>query len=98
MPGPQTNFQLEFYDLLKNDPTIFKWISEHIVNGIWYVPLDASENLWISDSFWKTLGYLQEEKTTLHQFKEVLSHPEVINALSRAKNHSKQIYYRKLDL
>ncbi len=85
MPESSSNFQLEFYDLLKNDPTIFQWISEHIVNGIWFGELDQPENLWISDSFWKTLGYMQDEKSSFHQFEEILADSEAVNAFNLLK-------------
>ena len=85
MPESSSKFQLEFYDLLKNDPIIFQWISEHIVNGIWYGELDQPENLWISDSFWKNLGYKKDEKQSFHQFEEVLADSEAINAFNLLK-------------
>ncbi|MCJ7757486.1 MAG: hypothetical protein MUP24_05015, partial [Gillisia sp.] len=58
---PDNHLQTEFYDLLKNDESIFKWLSENIIDGIWYCDLEQPENLWISGSFWKNLDYTVEE-------------------------------------
>ena len=59
---PDNYLQTEFYDLLKNDVSISKWLSENIIDGIWYCDLEQPENLWISGSFWKSLGYTTEEE------------------------------------
>lgn len=72
MQSPNTNLQLEFHDLLKNDLSVFQWISENIVNGIWYGNIDEPENLWISDSFWKTLGYTNSEQKSFKNLEDVL--------------------------
>ena len=59
---PDNYLQTEFYDLLKNDVSIFKWLSENLIDGIWYCDLEQPGNIWISGSFWKTLGYAVEEE------------------------------------
>src|SRR5680860_1238650 len=85
---PDNSLQTEFYDLLKNDVSIFKWLSENIIDGIWYCDLEQPGNLWISGSFWKTLGYATEEEESafkssekdrqlaLHLFAEYAADPE----------------------
>jgi len=82
------HLQTEFYDLLKNDVSIFKWLSEHIIDGIWFCDLEQPGNLWISGSFWKTLGYeVKEEESAfkssekdrelaIHLFAECIANPE----------------------
>ena len=85
MSSPKADLQLEFYELLKNDPLIFQWISENIVNGIWYGTPENPENLWISDSFWKTLGYQDSEKSTFKHFEEILADSEGMNAFNLLK-------------
>ncbi len=85
MPVPQSKFQLEFYDLLKNDPLIFEWISENKVNGIWYGPINEPENSWISDSFWKSLGYTNQEKNSFNQLGDVLEDSDGLNEFNLLK-------------
>ncbi|WP_051227859.1 PAS domain S-box protein [Gillisia sp. JM1] len=82
---PQPNYKLEFYDLLKNDPTIFQWISENVVNGIWYGSTDDPKNLWISDSFWKSLGYKHAEKSSFQELEEITADTEAINTFHLLK-------------
>ncbi|CAM4248478.1 PAS domain S-box protein [Gillisia hiemivivida] len=88
MQIPHPNFQLEFYDLLKNDPTIFQWISENVVNGIWYGSIDDPKNLWISDSFWKSLGYKHAEKSSFQELEEVTADTEAINTFHLLKENT----------
>ncbi|RKS50521.1 PAS domain S-box-containing protein [Gillisia mitskevichiae] len=76
MHKPLPNFQLEFYDLLKSDPSIFQWISENTVNGIWFGKVDDPESLWISDSFWKSLGYVDGEKSNFSQLSDVIEYSD----------------------
>lgn len=88
MSSPKRELQLEFYDLLKNDPSIFQWISENIVNGIWYGDPEAPKNLWISDSFWKSLGYKHSEKSTFHHFEETFADSEGGKAFKLLKENA----------
>ena len=82
MHMPQSNLQSEFYNLFQNDPTIFKWISENTVNGIWYGSTEDVENLWISESFWKTLGYKNDEKSSFQELEEILGDKEAMNSFN----------------
>ncbi|WP_198012040.1 PAS domain S-box protein [Gillisia sp. CAL575] len=86
---PQSKFELQFYNLLKNDPKILQWISENVVNGIWYGDINYPENLWISDSFWKSLGYAQEEKSSFRHLEGILEETEAINAFNLLKESTK---------
>lgn len=67
---PYNYLQTEFYDLLKNDVSISKWLSENSIDGIWYCDLEQPGNLWISGSFWKTLGYAVEEEESAFKSSE----------------------------
>jgi PAS domain S-box-containing protein len=62
MSQPVNSLQIEFYELLQNDVSISKWLSENIIDGIWYCDLEQPENLWISGSFWKNLDYTVKEE------------------------------------
>jgi len=85
MQNPNADFQLEFHDLLKNDLSVFQWISENVVNGIWYGNLNDPENLWISDSFWKTLGYSKSKKKSFKNLEEVLADSDGIKEFNLLK-------------
>ncbi len=47
----------ELYELVKTDNTIFDFIQESSLDGIWYWDLDNPEEEWMSPKFWSVLGY-----------------------------------------
>jgi len=47
----------ELYDLFKTDNTIFDFIQESSLDGIWYWDLENPEEEWMSPKFWSALGY-----------------------------------------
>ena len=47
----------ELYELVKTDNTIFDFIQESLLDGIWYWDLDNPEEEWMSPKFWSVLGY-----------------------------------------
>jgi PAS domain S-box-containing protein len=47
----------EIYALVKADNTIFDFIQESSLDGIWYWDLDKPEEEWMSPKFWSVLGY-----------------------------------------
>lgn len=47
----------ELYSLIKTDTSIFDFLQNGSLDGIWYWDLDNPENEWMSEHFWTTLGY-----------------------------------------
>ena len=47
----------ELYELVKSDNTIFDFIQESSLDGIWYWDLNNPEEEWMSPKFWSVLGY-----------------------------------------
>jgi PAS domain S-box-containing protein len=47
----------ELYELVKTDSTIFDFIQDSALDGIWYWDLNNPEEEWMSPKFWSTLGY-----------------------------------------
>ncbi len=47
----------ELYRLVKEDVSIFDFIQQGALDGIWYWDLENPENEWMSARFWTTLGY-----------------------------------------
>jgi len=47
----------ELYDLIRSDETIFRFIQESSLNGLWYWNLEQPDDKWMSANFWLTLGY-----------------------------------------
>lgn len=47
----------ELYELIKQDESIFDFIQESALDGLWYWDLENPENEWMNQKFWTTLGY-----------------------------------------
>ncbi len=47
----------ELYKLLKKDESIFDFIQNGILDGLWYWDLENPEIGWINSRFWEMLGY-----------------------------------------
>ncbi|MGF1584803.1 MAG: PAS domain S-box protein [Bacteroidales bacterium] len=51
----------ELYELIKTDESIFDFIHERALDGLWYWDLEKPENAWMDARFWKVLGYNPDE-------------------------------------
>lgn len=57
----ESYLKTELYDLIKKEDTIFDFIQESSLDGLWYWDLEHPENEWMNARFWKTLGYDPDE-------------------------------------
>lgn len=51
----------ELYDLIKSDESIFDFIQESSLDGLWYWDLEQPEEEWMNPKFWITLGFDPKE-------------------------------------
>lgn len=51
----------ELYELIKTDESIFDFIQESSLDGLWYWDLETPENEWMNPKFWTVLGYNPDE-------------------------------------
>jgi len=51
----------ELYNLIKSDETIFDFIQEAALDGMWYWDLENPEEEWMNPRFWTVLGYDPEQ-------------------------------------
>jgi PAS domain S-box-containing protein len=51
----------ELYGLIKTDESIFDFIQESVLDGLWYWDLENPENEWMNQRFWMVLGYDPDE-------------------------------------
>ena len=47
----------ELYRLFKEDESIFSFLQDSTLDGLWYWDLEKPENEWMNERFWTTLGY-----------------------------------------
>ena len=55
----------ELDSMVRADPTIFAFLQEATLDGIWYWDLEAPENEWMSPEFWELFGCDPAEKRHL---------------------------------
>ncbi|MFW5688285.1 MAG: sensor histidine kinase [Spirochaetota bacterium] len=46
----------ELYDLLRADTSIFEFLEQTSLDGVWYIDIADPANAWLSPRFWITLG------------------------------------------
>jgi PAS domain S-box-containing protein len=51
----------ELYRLIREDESIFDFIQESGLDGLWYWDLENPENEWMNAKFWTVLGYSPDE-------------------------------------
>ncbi|GEM_PF-3611367 len=51
----------ELYQLAKEDETLFDFITNFSLHGLWFWDLEQPENEYFNDQFWYTLGYDPKE-------------------------------------
>ena len=85
----------ELYKLFQKDSSIFEFLQNGSLDGIWYWDLEFPENEWMSPRFWQTFGYNPAEKKHLACEWQNLIHPddlktalENLEAHCRDPNHS----------
>ena len=61
----QNYLKTELYQLVAQDPSIFEFIQESSLDGLWYWDLESPENEWMNKRFWTLLGFSPEEKKHL---------------------------------
>jgi len=86
--------QKELYALIKKDNTIFDFIQEAALDGMWYWDLEESENEWMSPRFWEVLGYDPKEKLHLvSQWQELIFPEDLDIAISNFHKHCEDPNY-----
>lgn len=59
---PTNNYlKKELYELIKTDESIFEFIQNSSLDGLWYWDLENPENEWMNAKFWTVLGYNPDE-------------------------------------
>lgn len=66
----------ELYELIKTDESIFDFILESSLDGLWYWDLEHPEEEWMSSEFWSILGYNHREMPHKASVWQDIIHPE----------------------
>ncbi|WP_062055423.1 PAS domain S-box protein [Aquimarina longa] len=80
----------ELYALIRKDESIFDFIQESALDGIWFWDLDNPENGWMNPKFWNTFGY--NPKDIPHQSSvclDIINKEDLAQAINDFNKHCK---------
>jgi PAS domain S-box-containing protein len=66
----------ELYGLIREEESIFRFLQEGSLDGIWYWDPETQEDEWMSPRFWTTLGHDPAERKHLASEWQDLIHPD----------------------
>lgn len=73
----KTNYlKEELYELIKTDDSIFDFIQESSLDGLWYWDLENPEEEWMNPKFWTVLGYDHQKMPHKAAAWQDIIHPE----------------------
>ena len=76
MNAKENYLKQELYELIQTDRSVFEFLQEGALDGIWYWDLESAENEWMSPRFWGVLGYDYRKKKHLASEWQDLINPE----------------------
>jgi len=85
----QTHYlEAELTDLVKSDETIFQFLQDGSLDGIWYWDLEEPDHEWMSPRFWQLFGYEPGEKEHLaSEWQDMINPEDRDAALARFHRH-----------
>ncbi|NRA65360.1 MAG: PAS domain-containing protein [Pseudobacteriovorax sp.] len=69
----------ELRELIKTEESIFKFVEEGSLDGLWYWDLENPEQEWMSPRFWETFGFDPAKRKHLASEWQDLIHPSDLN-------------------
>ena len=84
----------ELYTLIQKDRLVFDFFQLGSLDGIWYWDLENPEIEWMSDRFWRLLGFDPEEKKHLaSEWQDLINQDDLQVALDNFTRHCKDPNY-----
>ncbi|TSE09174.1 PAS domain-containing protein [Aquimarina algiphila] len=78
----------ELYNLLKQDKSIFDFIQNSALDGLWFWDLEYPENEWMNPKFWITLGYDPNQMPHLSStWQNIINQDDLALALDNFNDH-----------
>lgn len=78
----------ELYQLIKTDSTLFNFIQEGSLDGMWYWNLENIEDEWLSPKFWEILGYdPKDKKHNSSEWKDIIFKEDLKKATDNLNKH-----------
>lgn len=90
MKSEKNYLQNELEELLVTDLSLFKFVQENTLDGLWYWDLESPENEWMDDSFWKLFGYEPSSKKHFaSEWQNMINPDDLKIALNNFEQHKK---------
>jgi len=78
----------ELYSLVKSDSSIFDFLQEGSLDGLWYWDLEKPEHEWMNPRFWSLLGYDPNERQHLaHEWQDLIFPEDLEIAIDNFNKH-----------
>jgi len=80
----------ELYDLIKKDDSIFDFIQEGALDGLWFWDLLDPENVWMNSKYWTTFGYDPEKMPhTVDSYQNIIFKEDLKKVYANFASHAK---------
>ncbi|NJN59860.1 MAG: PAS domain-containing protein [Leptolyngbyaceae cyanobacterium SL_5_9] len=84
----------ELYDLIQSDRSIFEFLHQGSLDGIWYWDITSPEHEWMSPGFWQLLGYDPAQKDHLaSEWQDLINPDDLKQALLNFELHCRDANY-----
>lgn len=78
----------ELYSRVQNDPSIFEFLQNGSLDGLWYWDLENPDHEWMSPRFWRVLGFDPNEKKHLaNEWQNLIFKEDLEEAKNLIKKH-----------
>jgi len=88
MTADEHYLKRELYELVQKESSIFEFLQQGSLDGVWYWDIENPEAEWMSPRFWELLGYDYRKMKPLASEWQDLVHPDDLQiALSNFSKH-----------
>ncbi|MFW5700762.1 MAG: PAS domain S-box protein, partial [Cyclobacteriaceae bacterium] len=88
MENDEHYLKQELFHLLNKDESIFEFLQEGSLDGLWYWDLEHPENEWMNAKFWTTLGYDPSTKSHhANQWQDIIFSEDLAVAKDNLSKH-----------
>lgn len=86
---PTDNYlKKELYELIKTNESIFDFIQDSSLDGLWYWDIENPENEWMNAKFWTVLGYNPDKMPhKSNAWQNIINHDDLKLALDNFTKH-----------
>ena len=77
----------ELYELVRSDDTIFDFIQDNSLDGLWYWDIENPENEWMNPRFWRALGYDPDDMQYKASWKSIIHPDDLKSAIDNFHRH-----------